>query len=100
SRMRVSSAVTFSDVVIIGSSSMFSDLALSSYILPVDRLRAHSGKHPQLAGERADDIIRCVYCHTDDVDSLFAVGESHSADDIVAVFTEQMVKRFHRFPGF
>ena len=48
------------------------------------------------AGKGADHILRGINGDADDMDPLFPVGDAHAANDIAAVFVENIVQAISR----
>ena len=59
--------------------------------LRVSGLRADTLQAADLAGKSSDLLLRRVNSHTDDIDSLFPVGNSHPADDVLPVVVQYAV---------
>ena len=64
-------------------------------LLGVGSLGSHTGQSADLAGQGADLILGRIHRNADDVDALFPVGNAHTADDIFAVFMQNVIHRLH-----
>lgn len=65
---------------------------LSGGKLRIDRFNVDAGDHPQLAGERADDVVWSVDHHADDADALLVVGDAHPSDNVLVIIVQDGVE--------
>ena len=66
----------------------------------IGRFHADPGKVSDFPGQSGNDVLRRIQSYADNVDFQFAVGNSHSADDIVAIFMEKGIQLPYRFAVF
>ena len=58
-------------------------------------LDADAGEAADLAGHGGDGILGGVQGDRDDIDALLPIRNAHSADDVFAVFMEDVIQLFH-----
>ena len=79
--------------------------ALAGSKLPIRRLWISSMEDAAIqpanpAGQRTDNILRCVNRHTDDIHVLFLVWDTHAPNNEAAVLMQQMIKQLNRIRVF